>query len=188
MKHEMQIKNRLGKQKFRLLYSDKDIETRVKSLADEINKDFQGSSSLTIIGVLKGSFIFIADLVRHLNIPIHVEFITASSYLKTESSGSVKITEESLSNLKSKDVLIVEDIIDSGLTIQKLVNFIKTKEPSSIRVCSFLMKPHKIKEAISNIDYVGFKLSDGFVVGYGLDYDQNYRELPHIIELIDVNL
>lgn len=188
MKSEMQIRKRLGEQKFRLLYSDNDIERRVKSLADEINRDFQDSPSLTIIGVLKGSFIFIADLVRNLTIPLHVEFITASSYLKTESTGSVTIKDDSLPDLRSKDVLIIEDIVDSGLTIQTLVNFIKTKEPSSIKVCSFLMKPHKVKEEISKIDYVGFELSDGFVVGYGLDYDQNYRELPHIIELLDVDM
>lgn len=188
MKNEMQIKKRLGNQKFRLLYSDNDIELRVKALAGQINRDFQGSHTLTIVGVLKGSFIFIADLVRHLTIPLHVEFITASSYLKTESTGTVKIKDNPLPDLKSKDVLIVEDIIDSGLTIQTLVNFIQTKQPSSIKVCSLFMKPHKIKEPISKIDYVGFILSDGFVVGYGLDYDQNYRELPHVIELLDVEL
>jgi hypoxanthine phosphoribosyltransferase len=115
-----------------------------------------------------------------------VEFITASSYLNSHSTGQVIIQDKSLPNLKGKDVLIVEDIVDSGLTIKSLMDFIKSKEPSSIKVCSFLMKPLRVKESISKIDYIGFTLTDGFVVGYGLDYNQNYRELPHVIELLDV--
>lgn len=187
MKNEMQMKKQMGDQEYRLLYSHNDIAQRIKALADEINRDYKTSQSLIIIGVLKGSFIFVADLVRELTMPLHVEFITASSYLKTESTGSVKF-QDSLPNIRSKDVLIVEDIIDSGLTIQTLVNFIKTKEPSSVKICTFLMKPHKVKESISKIDYVGFNLSDGFVVGYGLDYEQKYRELPHVIELLNMDL
>lgn len=184
MNYETEIAKQLGQQKFRLMFTESQIKTRVKTLAKQINKDFDSASPLVIVGVLKGSFIFIADLVRELKIPLHVEFITASSYLKTASTGTVTIQEPTLSRLKDKHVLIIEDIVDSGLTISTLFNFIKTKEPRSIKISSLFMKPEKIKDEIPHIDYVGFTLSDAFIVGYGLDYEQNYRELPHVIELL----
>jgi hypoxanthine phosphoribosyltransferase len=185
----MQIAKQLGHQKFRLLFHNDEIKLRIKNLAIQMNKDFEGSKKpLVVIGVLKGSFIFVADLVRELTIPLQVEFITASSYLKTKSSGNLHITEASLPNLKDKHVLIVEDIIDSGLTIKALTAYIENKKPSSLKICSLFIKPDMIKEPIPKIDYIGFSLSDAFIIGYGLDYEQNYRELPHVIELLDVEV
>lgn len=188
MKAEEQIINQIGRKDFRLLFNDGELKERVKALAYEINRDFANSKTLKIIGVLKGSFIFIADLVRELKIPVHIEFITASSYSKMQSTGIVSIRENTFTTLQGKDVLIIEDIIDSGLTIKTLVDFIKEKGPNSLKVCALFMKPDKIKESICKIDYVGFHLKDEFVVGYGLDFDQRYRELPHVIELLNSEL
>ncbi len=178
------LRKKLGSQKFRLLYKNSDLKERVKSLASQINQDFEDSHPLIIMGVLKGSFIFIADLVRELTIPVQIEFISASSYVNTKSSGTVSIKEFSLPNLRGKHVLIVEDIIDSGLTIQSLLEHIQSKEAASVKVCSLFLKILKNQKPVIEIDYVGFTLHEGFIVGYGLDCDQKYRELPHIIEIL----
>lgn len=184
MKINEYISKKLGHNDFKVLFDDKTLETRINSLAKTINRDLQDSDPLVVIGVLKGSFIFVADLVRKLTMPVHVEFITASSYLKTQSSGSVQIHGKDIfPDLQGKEVLLVEDIIDTGLTLQTLVDFIKSKNASKIHICSLFIKPEKVKIPIQNVKYVGFSLGDSFIIGYGLDYEQKYRELPCIIEL-----
>ncbi len=187
MKTEVELANRLGQQKFRLLYSDTDIEQRIEILAQEINRDFAKAEPLVIIGVLKQSFIFIADLVRKLKMPIHIAFMGASSYSKTQSTGIVNITQGLASDIAGKDVLLVEDIIDSGTTMKALLKFLADHKPTRLKICSLFVKPSKMKDFATTIDYVGFVLDDVFVVSYGLDYDQKFRELAHVIELLDLD-
>ena len=164
------------------LFSSEQIAQRIRELAEAINEDFKSCPSLKVVGVLKGSFIFLADLVRQLNLPIEIDFIGLRSYVGTESSGEVKITSDLTSSIKAQQVLIVEDIIDTGITIEYLRELFKLREAKSIHVCSFLSKPsaHQMKQ---KIDYVGFEIENQFVVGYGLDLDGRYRELPYVAQL-----
>ncbi len=186
MKTEIELSKRLGQQKFKLLFKEESIQERIAVLAQEINRDFANSNPLVIIGILKGSFIFIADLVRKLNVPTNIEFIGASSYSKTQSTGTVTITQALTTKITGKDVLLVEDIVDSGTTIKVLLKILGDQKPRQIKICSLFSKPSKIRDLDASIDYVGFELKDEFVVGYGLDYEQKYRELAHVIELLDV--
>ena len=182
---ESQLSKRLGQQAFRVLYTDKQIQERVGLIAAEINKDFVEADPLIIIGVLKGAFIFTADLVRHLHIPTVVEFISASSYVKSQSTGQVKTSIQLNAQLEGRDVLLVEDIVDSGNTVEQLLKALSAFKPKSIKICSLFIKPESMKETSPKVDYYGFTLSGGFIVGYGLDYDQAYREFPHVIEFLD---
>lgn len=183
---EAQLAKRLGQQAFRILYTDKEIQERVGAIAAEINKDFAKADPLIIIGVLKGAFIFTADLVRNLHIPTIIEFLTASSYVKTQSTGQVKTSIQLNSQLEGRDILLVEDIVDSGTTVEHLVKALSVYKPRSIKICSLFVKPESMKEPNLKVDYYGFKLSGGFIVGYGLDYDQAFRELPHVVEFLDM--
>lgn len=172
------MKTKLGE----CLLSETQIAQRVEELAKKINVDFSSSATLKVIGVLKGSFIFLADLARKLEIPIEIDFIGVRSYVGTETSGEVEITSDLTTSIKGQDVLIVEDIIDTGITIDYLRELFKLREAKSIHVCSFLSKPsaHKMKQTI---DYVGFQIENEFVVGYGLDLDGKYRELSYLAKL-----
>jgi hypoxanthine phosphoribosyltransferase len=160
------------------LSSDK-IKNRIKEIAAQINADYAGEE-LTVVGVLNGSFIFTADLVRQLNVPVNIEFMSASSYGEgTTSSGVVKINLDLKTNIEGKNVLLVEDIVDTGLTITNLIDVLKTRKPKSLKLCSLLYKPARIKHKVK-IDYLAFEIPDNFVVGYGLDFAGKYRELPFI--------
>lgn len=163
---------------FKPLYDQQAIQTRIIELAREIEAGFN-NEPVTVIGVLKGAFIFTADLVRALNIPVQIEFIGVASYEGTQSTGTVRITNDLSADIKGKNVLLIEDIIDTGRTIDFLVNTLALKNPKSIRVCALLSKPeaHVLE---TKIDHVGFEIANEFVVGYGLDYDQNHREIPYI--------
>ncbi|MFH1729195.1 MAG: hypoxanthine phosphoribosyltransferase [Pseudomonadota bacterium] len=161
----------------KVLISEEDVLKRVKELGTQISKDYEGKS-LTVIGVLKGSFLFQADLVRYIDVPVQVDFLEVSSYgNETKSSGVVKFVKDLTHSIEGLDVLIVEDIIDSGLTMNYLLNNLKTRNPASLKVCTLLEKPHKTEVPI---DYTGFKIEDKFVVGYGLDYRGFYRNTRYI--------
>ena len=157
------------------------IAKRVEALGKEITKAYEGEP-ITIICVLKGAFIFTADLIRALDLPARVEFIGVSSYAGTKSTGHVRITSDLSYDIAGKNVLLVEDIIDSGKTIEYLSKLIKVRAPKSFNICTFLSKPdcHQLSDQIS---FVGFEIEDKFVVGYGLDLDGKYRELPFLAEL-----
>lgn len=163
----------------KVLFSTQELDECVNRLAQKIDKDYTGKSPI-LIGILQGSFVFLADLVRNINIPIQVEFMAVSSYgAGTESSGNVDIRLDASMDLKGRDVILVEDILDSGNTLSALIPLLKERGPNSLKVCVLLDKPsRRVKEV--DISYRGFSIPDAFVVGYGLDYNQSYRHLPYI--------
>lgn len=166
------------------LISEEKLQTRIAEMAKEINETFKDTEQLVVIGVLKGSFIFMADLVRHLTIPTQIEFVRLASYgNKTKSSGEVKPVYLTLPNLEGKDVLIVEDIMDSGLTLNFFVDYLKSLHKTNrLKVSVLLNKPDARDSAndIISIDFNGFDIGNEFVVGYGLDYQGFFRNLPEI--------
>jgi len=159
-----------------------EIRKRVAAVAEKISFDYQ-NRELLLIGVLKGSFVFLADLIRCLTIPVEIDFIGTSSYTtKSVSSGNIRLTKEISANLKDKDVLIVEDIVDSGLTLQFLVDHIGSFGPRSVKICTFIDKFER-RETEINVDYRCHTVNEGFLVGYGLDYSEQYRELSDLYHL-----
>ena len=163
----------------RVLISRQSIEALVGQLAARIHKDYQ-NKPLLLVGVLKGSFIFLADLVRRLDLPVEIDFIGLSSYgADTESSGKVKVTKPLCQPVTERHVLVVEDIVDTGHTLGFLLDFLRKKKPLSIKVCSLLDKPSR-REIHVPIDYVGFEVPNKFIVGYGIDWNEQYRCLPDI--------
>ena len=166
-----------------LLFSAEDIARQVQRLASQISRDYEGGELITV-GVLKGAFIFLADLIRHLAIPTKLDFVRLSSYgASTESSGNIRIVADVEIDLQGQDVLIVEDIVDSGLTTAFLRNHLLTKKPRSLRICTLLDKTERRSVQIP-LEYVGLHLDKGFVVGYGLDCNEAHRQLPDIYQLI----
>ena len=148
-------------------------------MAAEIRRDYQGKQPL-LIGILKGSFVFMADLVRELGLPVEVDFVKVSSYgAGRETSGKVKIMHGLKTKIKGKDILIVEDIVDTGLTISFLKNYLQKKGPASLRVCALTDKPSRHEVPIT-IDYLGFTVPNKFIVGYGIDWNERFRYLPDI--------
>jgi hypoxanthine phosphoribosyltransferase len=164
--------------KFDTMLSTEKVAARVREMGAQITKDCQGKP-ITVIGVLKGSFIFMADLVRSIEAPLNIDFLGVSSYVGTESTGVVKITQDLSKPIAGKHVLVVEDIVDTGLTLQYLVENLKTRNPASLKVACLLDKPSRAKVRVP-VEYVGFTIDDEFVVGYGLDHDGLYRNLPYI--------
>lgn len=176
----MKGENGLGMdKKERALFTREEIDKRVKELGKEISSNFKGKD-LVVVSLLRGSFIFAADLVRELSIPVEIDFITTSSYEHSETStGHVEIVHDLRADIKGRDVLIVDDIIDSGHTIKEVIEHLKKKEPNSINICVMLDKPSRRKTDISP-DYTGFAIPDVFIVGYGLNYGDFYRNIPYI--------
>ncbi|MCX6006738.1 MAG: hypoxanthine phosphoribosyltransferase [Chloroflexi bacterium] len=163
----------------KILIKHQDISKAVDRLAAEICKDYHGKNPL-LIGILKGSFIFMADLVRKINTPLQVDFVRLSSYGSgTESSGKIKVISKLTEPVKDRHVIVVEDIIDTGLTTQYFVEYLKRKKPASVRLCALTEKPSRRKTK-TKIDYLGFTVPDKFIVGYGIDWDEKYRYLPDI--------
>ena len=154
------------------------LRERVQVLGRDITRDYAGRS-LVVVGVLKGSFIFLADLVRAIDLPISVDFIGISSYQGTKSSGVVQITSDLTRPIEGQHVLLVEDIVDTGLTMKYLLENLATRRPASVRICALLEKPARAKVQVP-IDYKGFVIDDVFVVGYGLDWDGKLRNLPFV--------
>lgn len=169
----------------RVMISQDALQTRVKALGAAIDTHYQNSDKpLILIGLLRGSVIFMADLCRAITKPHEIDFMTVSSYISgtTVSSGNVKIIKDLDSEITGKDVLIVEDIIDSGYTLSKVIEVLKTRSPSSIEICTIVSKPSRRKVDV-DVRFLGFEVEDKFIVGYGLDYDQKYRHLPYIGEI-----
>ncbi len=163
----------------RVLIPSEELQRRVKELGNEISKDYRDTVPV-LVCILKGAFVFLSDLTRCLSIEHEVDFMAVSSYDGgTQSTGVVKIEKDLKTNITNRDIVIIEDIIDTGLTISHLVELLQTRNPRSVRVCALLDKiPARTKEA--PIDYSGFEIPDEFVIGYGLDYDEKYRNLPFI--------
>lgn len=165
-----------------VLYSEEDLALRVTELANVIQSDYQ-NKELLVIGVLKGANIFMGDLIRKINLPIQIDFIAASSYgTSTESSGVVKIIKDLDYSIEGKHVLIVEDIIDTGLTLKYLEDNFLSRKPASLEICTLLDKPERRKADIA-VKYVGYEIPDEFIVGYGIDYAERYRNLPYVATL-----
>lgn len=168
-----------------VMITAEDIAHKVKELGAAINAHYQSSDKeLILIGLLRGSVIFMADLCRAIDKPHELDFMTVSSYINktTVSSGDVKILKDLDSEISGKDVLIVEDIIDSGRTLSKVVEILQTRNPNSIELCTLVSKPSR-REIEMEVKFLGFEVEDRFIVGYGLDYDQKYRHLPFIGEI-----
>lgn len=166
----------------RVLISKEQLEKQAYELGNRISKDYEGKE-LVIIGVLKGGVIFLADLARNITIPCDLDFISVSSYgASTKSSGVVKINKDVDINILGKHVLIVEDIIDTGLTLNHLVELLKTRGPLSVKICAALDKPSRRKVDVQ-VEYKGFEIPDEFVIGYGLDYAGKYRNIPEVCVL-----
>lgn len=168
-----------------VMLSQEEIENKVTELAKQIEKDYEGQD-LLLVGILKGASVFVADLMRKINLNVNIDFMSVSSYGSgTVSSGTVKILKDLDVDIKYKNVLIVEDIIDSGITLRNLYDTLMTREPRSLKLCTLLNKPARKKVDV-NVDYVGFVIEDKFIVGYGIDYDEKYRNLPYIAIVEDV--
>jgi hypoxanthine phosphoribosyltransferase len=165
-----------------VLVDEVTLKNRVAELGEEISRDYQGRD-LLLIGVLKGAVFFMADLMRHLTVPCEVDFMAISSYGdSTDSSGIVRILKDLDINIEGRDVLVVEDIIDSGLTLSYLMRNLESREPASLEVCALLTKPAR-REIDVPVRYVGFEIPNRFVVGYGLDFAERYRNLPYVAVL-----
>lgn len=172
----------MEKDRFKKLITRKEINRKINELADEINKMYKGKD-LLIIGILKGCFIFLADLIRKLELKMEIDFVELSSYGGgTQSSGKVKMVRGLNTNIKGKSILVVEDIIDTGNTVAYLIDFLKKKNPKSIKICVLTDKPSR-REIEVPIDFLGFTVPNKFIIGYGSDYNQKYRNLPEIYEL-----
>lgn len=162
------------------MISAKAIAARVESLAREISEYYRGTEKLVVVGLLRGSFIFIADLVRELDLPVEVDFLEVSSYgNSTESSREVRILKDLRGEIEHRDVLLVEDIVDTGYTLSHVLDILNTRHPNRIEVCALLDKPSR-REVDVKARWIGFEIPDKFVVGYGIDYAQRNRNLPHI--------
>lgn len=168
-----QVKN------IRTLIDEKTIAEMIDRLAERINNDYKGER-LIVVGVLKGSFMFLSDLIKKINCDTELYFFKASSYgAGTESSGTVKIVQDIDRDIEGENVLVVEDIIDSGFTMREVMKMLRDRNPKSVKLCSCLSKPSR-RVCEVDIDYLGFEIPDEFVVGYGLDYAEKYRNLPYI--------
>ena len=168
-------------QTLKLLISRKQIADTVGRLARQIEGDYPGDMPL-LVAVLKGSFMFLADLIREIQRPVEVDFMRLSSYASTSTSGTVRLRMGVTSPIRGRDVLVVEDIVDTGLTTSYAANYLRRKGASSVKLCTLLDKPSRRQESVA-VDYLGFTVPDAFVVGYGLDLDEQYRSLPDIYTL-----
>src|SRR6478672_7252319 len=162
------------------LISEADIHARIRSLAAEIERDYPQDEGVHLVAILKGGFMFMADLVRAMSERVTMDFMAVSSYAKgTTSSGQVRVLKDLDSNLEGRHVIVVEDIVDTGLTLHYLQDLLKARAPKSLKTACLLSKPSRRKVEVQ-VDYIGFTIEDHFVVGYGLDYAERYRNLPYI--------
>ena len=165
-----------------LLIPKENILKKVKELAEQLSSDYKDAEPV-FIGILNGAVFFFADIVREVSIPVEIDFIRAASYGSgMESSGNIQLTKDVEVSVKGKPVILIEDIIDTGLTLSHIVKSLKAKGPKSIRICTLINKLERRETAIQ-VDYFGFQIKEGFIVGYGLDYDEKYRQLPDIYAL-----
>lgn len=161
-----------------VLISEEELQAAVKKIGDQISKDFEGKDPI-FIGVLKGCWIFMADLMRYVTVNCSVDFMSVSSYSGTTSTGAVKITKDLNEDIEGRHIIIVEDILDSGVTLNYLKNYLEVRKPASITIATLMDKPSRRKADVY-ADYSCFEVPDAFVVGYGLDYNERYRNLPYI--------
>jgi hypoxanthine phosphoribosyltransferase len=154
------------------------IQQRIKELAGQIDSDYRGRELLAV-GILKGAFMFFSDMVKHIHIPMAIDFLITSSYIKTGTTGDIQVHAHMREDVKDRHVLLIEDIIDTGLTMKFIRQLLMEKNPASLKVCTLLDKKNRRKVDV-HIDYVGFEIPDEYVVGYGLDYDNKFRNLPYI--------
>ena len=162
------------------LISAKSIAARIEALAQEIEAEFAGTGKLVVVGLLRGSFVFIADLVRELSLPVEVDFVETSSYGNdTQSSREVRILKDLRGDIEGRDVLVVEDIVDTGHTLSHVLHLLQSRRPARLRTIALLNKPSR-RETDIRADWIGFECPDAFVVGYGIDYAQRNRNLPYI--------
>lgn len=167
-----------------VMISEQEVAKRIRELGQQITEYYQGSDDLVLVGLLRGSFVFMADLARQIHLTHQVDFMTASSYGNSmESSRDVRILKDLDDDIKGKDVLLVEDIIDTGNTLNKVKEILALREPKSIRICTLLDKPTR-REVNVEVNWVGFEIPDEFVVGVGIDYAQKYRHLPYIGKVV----
>jgi hypoxanthine phosphoribosyltransferase len=170
--------------KLSVLFTKDEIAATVKRLASEISRDYRDENPI-LIGILKGSFMFLADLIRQLNFPLEVDFVQLSSYGRgTKSSGKIKVVKSLQSEVKGRHVLVIEDIVDTGLTVAFLLEYLSRKGPASLKLCVLTDKPSRHQVPL-NIDYLGLTVPDRFIVGYGIDWDEKFRYLPDICFLED---
>ena len=162
----------------RVLISQIELEKKVQEIGEQISRDYEGETPI-FVGVLKGCFIFMADLMRHVTINCSMDFMAVSSYQGTSSTGAVKINKDLNESIEGKHLILVEDILDSGVTLNYLKNYLTVRKPASIRIATLMDKPARRKADIY-ADYSCFEVPDAFVVGYGLDYNEKYRNLPYI--------
>ena len=173
------MRSEMEKDILKVLVTEEELKARVEALGAELYERFEGKSPL-FVSVLKGSFVFMADLVRQIPLPVQLEFMSVSSYGSgTSSSGQLNIRMDLETDIQGRDVLLVEDIFDSGNTLSNLMEQLKSRGPRSLKLCVLLDKPDRHVKKLP-VDYLGFSIPDAFVVGYGLDYDQKYRNLPYI--------
>jgi hypoxanthine phosphoribosyltransferase len=169
----------LEKDILEVLFSEEQLDRRVREIAAQIEKDYEGKE-IMLISVLRGSFVFMADLCRRIDLPCTLDFMSVSSYGKgTSSSGQVQITKDLSSDISGKHIIVVEDILDSGNTLSYLLKLLEQRNPASIRLCTLLDKPDRRVKQVE-VHYTGFSIPDAFVVGYGLDYAEKYRNMPYI--------
>ena len=163
----------------KVLLSEKEVDERIQAIGDQISKDYAGKQ-VHLVCVLKGGSFFLCELAKRITVPVSLDFMSVSSYgSDTKSSGIVRIVKDLDESIQDKDVIVVEDIVDSGRTLSYLLEMLKDRNPRSLRLCTLLDKPDR-RVVDVNVDYTGFQIPDQFVVGYGLDYDQKYRNLPYI--------
>lgn len=168
----------------RILIPQDDIQLMCRRLGEQISHDYQGKE-IILIGVLKGAFVFMADLARHISVPVRIDFMSVSSYGSgTRTSGVVRITKDLDSDISGKHIIVVEDIVDTGLTLNHLRELLSTRNPASIALCTAFDKPDRRKVEIE-VEYTGLRIPDEFIVGYGLDFDGKYRNLPDVAVLGD---
>ena len=168
---------------FRVSIPEAEIKERVKALAEQMSKDLEGKNPI-FLGVLNGSFIFAADLMREMTIPCEISFVKLASYQGTTSTGKVQEVLGINENLSGRTVVIVEDIVESGQTMKQMIESLGTRNPESVSICTLFFKPEKLKEEL-NLDYVAFSIPDDFIVGYGLDYDGLGRELKDVYTIVE---
>lgn len=162
----------------KILLTNEQIQQRLKVLAERITEDYKGKD-LIVVGILKGSAVFMTDLIRKIDLPLQLDFMVVSSYAGTQTTGQVQILKDLSVDITGKDVLLVEDILDTGTTLFHLTNLLKSRNPASVKIASLLNKPDH-RTADIDLEYEGFVIPDEFVIGYGLDYDEKYRNLPYI--------
>ena len=166
-------------ERVRVLLSEEEVDAKIKAIGEQISRDYAGKS-VHLVCVLKGGSFFMCELAKRITVPVSLDFMSVSSYgSETKSSGVVRIVKDLDEPLKGKDVIVIEDIVDSGRTLSYLLEMLRDRGPASLRLCTLLDKPERRVTDV-HVDYTGFQIPDEFVVGYGLDYDQRYRNLPYI--------